>query len=127
MSPQASSCRRESEPARYDDRVDLEPDQRRDSAPASSEHFDAAAFHSALTVPEGPGGRPPKAPSGSGKWRSKVGVSNDKQKDRGYKRTHSAEQLHCQVCKIFASTLLLVPCKSQGPVVALSKVSALSA
>ena len=122
-----SSCRRESEPARHDDRVDLEPDQRSDSAPASSEHFDAAAFHSALTMPDGPGGRPPKAPLGSGKWSSKGGVSKGKQKDRGYKRTHSAEQLHCQVCEYFASVLLFVPCKSQRPVVALSKLSALRA
>jgi len=93
-------CRRESEPAGTprEDGAELALDLRSDSAPASSEHFDAKAFCSALTLPEGSaGGKPPTAPKGSSRWRSKISLSKDTQKGKGYRRTLSAEQLQCQV------------------------------
>ncbi|CAL5228044.1 g11108 [Coccomyxa viridis] len=92
----ADMLRRESEPAGHDDRAELAPDLRSDSAPASSEHFDAKAFCSALTLPDGTPGKPPRGPFGSGKWRSKSDVSKDKHIKTGYTRPLSAEHLRCQ-------------------------------
>ena len=92
------ACRRESDPAGNDDRAELAPDLRSDSAPAVSDHFDAAAFCKELTQPTGSGKRPPKGPLG-GRWRSRSDVSKDgsKQAGKGFKRNLSAEHLMPQV------------------------------
>ena len=92
------ACRRESDPAGNDERAELAPDLRSDSAPAVSDHFDAAAFCKELTQPTGFGKRPPKGPL-SGRWRSRSDVSKDgsKQAGKGFKRNLSAEHLAPQV------------------------------
>ncbi|CAK0771570.1 hypothetical protein CVIRNUC_003873 [Coccomyxa viridis] len=86
--------RRESDPAGNDDRAELAPDLRSDSAPAVSDHFDAAAFCKELTQPTGSGKKPPKGPLG-GRWRSRSDVSKDGSKLAGksFKRNLSAEHL----------------------------------
>ena len=92
------ACRRESDPAGNDDRAELAPDLRSDSAPAVSDHFDAAAFCKELTQPTGSGKRPPKGPLG-GRWRSRSDVSKDgsKQAGKSFERNLSAEHLALQV------------------------------
>ena len=93
----AATCRRESEPAGHDESVELAADLRSDSAPVNSEHFNAKAFCSALTMPDGTPRKPPKGPFGTGRWRSKSDLSKDKHSETGYTRPLSAEHLRCQV------------------------------
>ena len=90
-------CRRESEPAGHDDSAELAPDLRSDSAPVSSEHFDARAFCSALTLPDGAAGKPPKGPVGGSRWPSKSDLSKGKHSETTSTCPFSAEHLQCQV------------------------------